>query len=198
VSILVKRVIAVNVISILLFIFANYIVLISVNRPTEIQGWNPLFITTLTFPQYSGNGPSPQVVVLSYVPNFPFYVFWFAIAGNLLCILPTKGSSRETQTMRKVKQVVNANLAGVAVYVFYNILLWMFFFGLRNTAVTNYSLLSISTNANSSFPMLPFYAFWLAIAVNLYYLCYKNPTRQNKTTQKSYFVKHSAVHDIMC
>ena len=181
-SILVKKVIAVNIISILLFILANYIVLISVNRPAEIQGWNPFFITTWIFPQHSGNSPFPQVVVQSYVLNFPFYVFWFAIAGNLLCILPTKGSSRETLVMRKVKQAVNANLAVVAVYVFCNILVWMFFFGLRNTSITNYSLLSISTNANSSFPMLPFYAFWLAIAVNLYYLCYKNPTRQNKTT----------------
>ena len=168
-SIQAKKFIAVSVVSILLFILANYLVLISVKSPAEIQGWNPFFITTWIFAQHSGNGPFPQVVVLSHVLNFPFFAFWFAIAGNLLCILPKTDSPGATLATRKVKQAINANLVVVAVYVSCNILMWLFI-GLGNAKITNYSLLSVSTGANYSLPMLPFYAFWLAIVVNLYCL----------------------------
>lgn len=74
---LLKYAILANIILILFFVLANYVVYIGVNREGYFtRTWSPFEFATDSYEA----SPAPYTII----PNYPFYVFWLATAVNLI------------------------------------------------------------------------------------------------------------------
>lgn len=93
---LLKYAILANVVLVLLFALANYAVYVGVNREGYFtRTWSPFEFATDSYEAI----PAPYTII----PNYPFYVFWVAIALNIFFMLriqthnETKNISKEGQ-----------------------------------------------------------------------------------------------------
>ncbi len=70
-----------NIIIGIAFILSNYLIWNTVNQPSYYSTeWGPINIEIVPKPSINGE-PVPQTAFLIF--NYPFWLFWIAIIGNL-------------------------------------------------------------------------------------------------------------------